>query len=140
MIQVHLNMLSDPLELPSSQVQLENPKLADASLTRVIQSVMQSGADVFSSKTALSSKAQKFSVNDCVIFESHDRRKLVGQIWFHAQIDDVCLSCVSEWEPLGRNRFKVAEDPILIPTAAVLDACIYYLEDAVAVLIPLTTY
>ena len=91
-------------------------------------------------QTAFNVTAKKFVVNDCVIFESHDHRKLVGQIWFHAKIHDVCLTCVSEWQPLGHNRFNVTDNPILIPTAAVLDACVHYTEGAIAFLTPLTSY
>lgn len=140
MIQAHMTMLSDPAELPSQEVQLDDPKPANQQLRMLIQSTMESQSDVFTSKAAFNVTAKKFVVNDCVIFESHDNRKLVGQIWFHAKIQDVCLTCVSEWQPLGQNRFNVTDNPILIPTAAVLDACIYYMEGAVAVLIPLTSY
>ena len=65
MIQAHMNMLSNPAELPSQEVQLDDPKPANQQLTTLIQSTMESQSDVFTSKSAFNVTAKKFVVNDC---------------------------------------------------------------------------
>ena len=140
MMRTHCNLLADPQEMPTQCVQLVDPKPAPFEMAKLIQSAMRSQGQVFSSKVALGVTSTKYFVNDCVIFDSDEHGKLVGQVWFHASVDDVCITCVSQWQSIGNNCFNVSENPVLIPTAAVHDACIYHLKESIATIVPFTHF
>ena len=132
----HFSLLNDADEMPSDEVRLICPIPAPTELKDLICAVLGFQGDVVSAKQAIGAKSNKLSINDCVTFASADGSSCVGQIWFHASAHNCCVTCISEWFSLGDNKFTVVDAPIILPTSAVNDACIYNIKDGVAYVVP----
>ena len=49
----------------------------------------------------------------------------VGQVQFHACVENICVSCITRWEPAGDNTFHVTDDSVLLQTSLIEDVCVY---------------
>ncbi len=134
-MQVHFTVMKETFQ-PAQTAQLLPPiKAADVNMTSVLQTALGLNHEVFTSQTATFAPSQQCSAYDVVTFNSEDRLH-VGQVWFHAQMAGQSLSCISRWQPAGSNQFRILDDPVLVPTEAIKDVCVFSKALDVATVVP----
>ena len=134
-LQVQLNTLSDPWEFPSADVVLASPRPASEEVRGVVQAASGLQGDVEVSNEVVCQDGHRCSIKDVVVFML-EGATYIGEVWIHARIADRSLSCVSRWDPLGHNRFRATDNPIMISTSCVHRACIYERSNDVATVVP----
>ena len=132
---VQLQALDDPNTYPSAEPRLLNAKVAAPAIAAAVHNSLQTDGPVLCSHTAYFGALKQCSRSDVVIVTINDVPE-IGEVWFHAQVQDVCVTCVSVWQRLGGNRFKVQNGPVLVLTSTILDTCIHTRVDDVALVVP----
>jgi hypothetical protein len=134
---VQIEALSQRCNLPSSSVHLVTPLPAPTNLARVVRDVLQLD-DTYIVRTSTSAQyalMQRCAKGDLAV-AMLDGTLSVCQVWFHAEVADECISCVSVWPSLGNNMFQVRSVPTLIPTRDIVDTCVYRLDGDTAQVAP----
>lgn len=81
-----------------------------------------------------------FGKGDCVQCIDDDGEG-VGELWFHVKVqpvnqDPVFVSVVSPWQSMGRNKFRIMDDPCIVLTSSLKKAMPFVLEGRTARVIP----
>lgn len=135
-LQVSLATISDPGAFPSTHTRLILPKAATANIQHVIHVAVGLNAPVEVSNEVVCVDGLRCSRGDVVVFEIAGAQS-VGEVWIHASVADQLVSCVSKWQPLGRNQFRVSDDsPVVIPTCCIHRACVYFKSNDAVTVIP----
>ena len=124
----HLADLSEGSGLPSGPA-LINAVPASPELAGFVQDALGVLGNVIHSVEAVCAWSTPCHADDVVVFRWEGEFK-VGQIWFHAALGDRGVPCLSEWVPLGQNKFRRTNDPILIGTSAIVNTCVWLPLDA----------
>ena len=104
-----------------------------------------SGIEFQTAHSARISALDVCHTTDVVLMKSVDgNTAYAGQIWFHAATNDLCMSLVSIWEPLGcdadtgaRTWRESTDNVMLIPLCDILAPCAYKRDgDTVVTLSP----
>jgi hypothetical protein len=123
----HLADLSVGSGLPARPA-LINAVPAAPELAGFVTDALGANGDVLHAAEAICAWSTSCHSDDVVIFRWEDELK-VGQIWFHASLDDRGVSCLSEWVSLGQNKFRRTNNPILIDTFSIVTTCIWLAAD-----------
>ena len=123
-VQMHLQDLADDVYMPPLCANLVKPSLAGPDLTALVHIALNTNSDVQTSPSAFISSFQQCSIHDAVIYDAGEHMA-VGQVQFHALVENICVSCITRWEPAGDNTFRVTDDSVLLQTSLIEDVCVY---------------
>ena len=123
-VQMHLQDLADDVYMPPLCANLVKPSLAGPDLTALVHTALNTNSDVQTSPSAFIPSFQQCSIHDAVIYDAGEHMA-VGQVQFHALVENICVSCITRWEPAGDNTFRVTDDSVLLQTSLIEDVCVY---------------
>lgn len=81
-----------------------------------------------------------FGKGDCVQYVDADGSK-VAELWFHLKVQPVnqeaeFVSVVCPWNPIGRNKFHIMDDPCIVLTSSLRRSLPFVMEGRTARVIP----
>jgi hypothetical protein len=115
--------MEDPLTYPADGVRLINAKPAPALLTRTLQDIMETKGRVMTANAAMCLRARVFR-ND-VVLAKLDGGVVVAKVLYHAEVDNMILSCISPWTHMSGNMYNIKSDTCLIDSKDILEPVIY---------------
>lgn len=100
---------------------LENPVLCDEALAAQVRMVAGRSPleTVWFSHDAFLGMGRLCAARDLALCRLASG-ECVAEVWFHVQVGDVSLSCVSPWTPAGPNLFRRQDAPELAPTREIV--------------------
>jgi hypothetical protein len=121
--------LNDPGCYPVLDTHLVRPKRATDQMTAQLQAMLNlpMGCPILTAHEAANGM-KRVSRND-VATANVGGSVTVVQVWFHADVDGTCVSCVSPWLALSATEFQVQNEPVLILTSDIDDTCCYSIRD-----------
>jgi hypothetical protein len=131
-----LETLADRAAWPTTDgAQLVKPRRASQAIGTLIQNEFQTTGVVFAANEAVYAPMQRCSKSDVAVVVL-DGKCHVAEIWFHVEVDGVCITCVSPWGNLGNNRFKIESNPVFIRTSRIKETCVHCRMGSNAIVVP----
>lgn len=130
--------LRDAQKLPNCTVHLVDPKPASATIQNLLAVSLAPEPinDCFASRTVCHAPSQHASIGDCVQFLLEGALK-IGQVQFHASVSGRCVSCVSPWSNLGKNRFETSSSvPVLVDSSSLKETHVFAINGTIARVVP----
>ena len=134
---ITLAQFADLREFKASNVGLVNGKLASDTIRDLMAPALEleSGCNIFASEEAMFRTGETCRRQDVVVTDGGGAT-LIGEVWFHILSGNKLFTCMSPWAPLGANRFRVQDDPLLVPTNQICKVCVFKKKDDVATVVP----
>ena len=114
---------------------LFNPRAPNEEVAEVLRTIHPDAAAILVSNCFATGAGDQYSNGDLVVVHGG----LVGELWYHVQIDGECKTCVSVWPRCDLSvarqlaTYKVAMDPRLFPSADILGAATFKLREGTAI-------
>jgi hypothetical protein len=134
-LHLHLRVLQEMDTYPCQDPYLVNPHPASSSIVEALCQSLDFEGDVLRSNTAFFGPMKQCSRFD-VVSVKVDARHDIGQVWFHVDIGGTLFTCVSFWDKLGSNQFRIKDDPVLVLTSCIMDTCCYRRVNDTALVAP----
>ena len=118
---------------------LTNPQPLPRRLQLPVEEVFPGARAVHTSSEYIAESGGKFRRGDTVLLDNVHNRSM-GKIWYHFDVDGTSWSCLSLWPLLEvvnerYARFRVTEDPTVLPSTCLTSLCVYRLQGDVAIAI-----
>jgi hypothetical protein len=101
------------------------PKLAPSKLASVVCQIIQQPSEVFTSIEAKVGVFMQSCFKGDVVMFLLDTVACVGEVWFHVNAIEHCLTCVSLWQKVKDHEYKVQERLIFLPSVNIQHVCTY---------------
>ena len=131
----HMNDFSGEVMLPSATTRLLRPQEATKEMADAVRLACALDGAVLTSRTAVLPSSTQCVVKDVVACRLNGD-VVVGQVWFHANVQGQCVTCISRWQHETGNRFLIADDPMIVNTSCIQDTCVYSRTATHAIVIP----
>jgi hypothetical protein len=124
-----------PYMLPNTETHLVDPHAAPKTLTATVRAIF--GAVDVLTASSVSVSMNRIGKNDVIVAQCGGS-DVVAKVLWHMQVANTCWSCITPWPSTGVDSFyHMQNEPVLIPSSKIRDACVYKTEGDVAyVLLP----
>ena len=123
----HLWDLRGPLVKPT----LLEARAAGKKLRRALEAVMFIGPTcAITTSKAVCINCRVSQMDDTVAFVAEDGSVGFGQMYFHAQVEDTLISCISPWTVVNKSahvaKCVVVDQPQLFHTECIVESCVFW--------------
>lgn len=132
---VVLSQLQDMKQIQTFDgIWLENPVPCEEDLATHVRMIAGRFAlePVWFSRDAFLGMGRLCGAKDLALVDGAGGQQ-VAEVWFHVQVGDVSLSCVSPWTPAGTNLFRKQDAAEFVPTRFIAKCLIYRPTDDASV-------
>ena len=120
-----LESLKNKPALAAGTSHLVSPKPAPYKLSSVVCQIIHQPSEVFTSIEAKVGVFMQSCFKGDVVMFLLDTVACVGEVWFHVNAIEQCLTCVSLWQKVNENEYKVQERLVLLPSGNIQHVCTY---------------